>query len=200
MGKLPLICAAALMIGASASAQADLVDFEGLAQGSTFNPLTINGVTFFTPNGFNVIAGFDSKALCPSVTSADPSDCSMSLDVLFGQKVTALSFGFIANNNVTIGADIGEIAVFGGLSGSALLGTVNLVVQDNSGFSLDTVDLSSFSQVTRLVITPDDIGGLLYDNFSFQADVPEPATWAMMITGFGLTGSAARRRARPAKA
>ncbi|MES2898001.1 MAG: PEPxxWA-CTERM sorting domain-containing protein [Pseudomonadota bacterium] len=24
--------------------------------------------------------------------------------------------------------------------------------------------------------------------------VPEPATWAMMITGFGLLGGAARRR------
>ena len=27
--------------------------------------------------------------------------------------------------------------------------------------------------------------------------VPEPATWAMMIGGFGLVGAAARRRARP---
>jgi hypothetical protein len=28
------------------------------------------------------------------------------------------------------------------------------------------------------------------------APVPEPATWAMMIGGFGLLGAAARRRRR----
>jgi PEP-CTERM motif len=28
--------------------------------------------------------------------------------------------------------------------------------------------------------------------------VPEPASWAMMIGGFGLIGAAARRRSRPA--
>lgn len=31
-------------------------------------------------------------------------------------------------------------------------------------------------------------------NISFQANVPEAATWAMLITGFGLVGAAARRR------
>ncbi len=30
------------------------------------------------------------------------------------------------------------------------------------------------------------------------AAVPEPATWAMMIAGFGLAGSALRRRQRVA--
>jgi hypothetical protein len=29
---------------------------------------------------------------------------------------------------------------------------------------------------------------------SFSAGVPEPASWAMMIAGFGLVGAAARRR------
>ena len=29
---------------------------------------------------------------------------------------------------------------------------------------------------------------------NFGSAVPEPATWAMMITGFGLAGSALRRR------
>jgi hypothetical protein len=31
-------------------------------------------------------------------------------------------------------------------------------------------------------------------NFEVAAGVPEPATWAMMIGGFGLIGAAARRR------
>ena len=32
----------------------------------------------------------------------------------------------------------------------------------------------------------------------FSTPVPEPTTWALLISGFGLVGAAARRRARPA--
>jgi PEP-CTERM motif len=35
---------------------------------------------------------------------------------------------------------------------------------------------------------------LLLDGVSLQAAVPEPATWAMLIVGFGLVGTMARRR------
>jgi PEP-CTERM motif len=40
-------------------------------------------------------------------------------------------------------------------------------------------------------------GGFEFDNFTIGAGlsaVPEPATWAMLITGFGLVGGALRRR------
>jgi hypothetical protein len=48
-----------------------------------------------------------------------------------------------------------------------------------------------------------DLGFIFYhepsfwdlDNVNLDAAVPEPATWAMMIGGFGLVGGAARRRA-----
>jgi hypothetical protein len=34
--------------------------------------------------------------------------------------------------------------------------------------------------------------------FGFASDVPEPATWAVMLTGLGLAGVALRRRQRAA--
>ena len=37
-------------------------------------------------------------------------------------------------------------------------------------------------------------GGVVLDNVSVTA-IPEPATWALMIAGFGMVGFAARRRA-----
>ena len=38
-------------------------------------------------------------------------------------------------------------------------------------------------------------GGVFFDNFSVQGPaVPEPATWALMIGGFGLAGAALRRQ------
>jgi len=49
------------------------------------------------------------------------------------------------------------------------------------------------------------IGGFYIDNIVFDyvegpmepGGVPEPSTWAMMITGFGLAGAALRRRRSP---
>jgi hypothetical protein len=38
--------------------------------------------------------------------------------------------------------------------------------------------------------------GVLLDNVSVSGPVPEPATWVMMIAGFGLVGATLRRRSR----
>ena len=42
-----------------------------------------------------------------------------------------------------------------------------------------------------------DAFGPAIDNVSVLGAVPEPATWAMMIVGFGFIGAALRRRAKP---
>ena len=39
-------------------------------------------------------------------------------------------------------------------------------------------------------------GGAIDGRLSVAEAVPEPAGWALMVTGFGLTGAVARRRAR----
>jgi hypothetical protein len=43
-------------------------------------------------------------------------------------------------------------------------------------------------------------GGAESGNFTFQLAVPEPATWALMLLGFGGIGLAMRRRRKPALA
>ncbi len=67
---------------------------------------------------------------------------------------------------------------------------------------------SSTNNISRIVITDGDDNDIFpdanlgYDSFRFQiaqAAVPEPATWALMIVGFGVTGRALRRRAAPTK-
>ncbi len=42
------------------------------------------------------------------------------------------------------------------------------------------------------------VDGFKIGSLNVTAAVPEPATWAMMILGFGMVGAAMRRRARPA--
>lgn len=48
--------------------------------------------------------------------------------------------------------------------------------------------------IKGLVFNPDPIQGISFDVTTVQGGVPEPATWLMMIAGFGLMGAALRRR------
>lgn len=52
--------------------------------------------------------------------------------------------------------------------------------------------------------SPNSLGGVVIDNialsFTSPGAAPEPAAWAMMITGFGLAGAALRRRGRVTRA
>lgn len=56
----------------------------------------------------------------------------------------------------------------------------------------------SFDQITFVSNNVEYWSGLTVGIEGFAGAVPEPATWAMLITGFGLVGAAARRRRRPA--
>jgi hypothetical protein len=53
------------------------------------------------------------------------------------------------------------------------------------------------TDATKIAFTNGNIGdnALGLDDVSISA-VPEPASWAMLIGGFGLTGAAMRRRRR----
>ncbi len=192
--KLLLATAATLAFAAS-PASAALVDFEGLSVGDNPNPLTISGATFETLGGFNYIASAGgTQSLCTSTSAASPANCSNDLSVIFDSAVSDISFTFGGNNITTVGADIGDVQIF---SGATLLGVVDVIVADADIFgTFDLVSLAGFGDVTSLLISSTDAGGVLYDDFSFTpgAAVPEPATWAMMILGFGLAGGAFRRR------
>lgn len=70
-------------------------------------------------------------------------------------------------------------------------------------FGQDNGAAYSFSTLTASILLtsasgPVTITGaqLSYQLFDPEAAVPEPASWALMITGFGLVGGVMRRRAR----
>ena len=76
---------------------------------------------------------------------------------------------------------------------SGLLGTFTLPVASGTG---GFFGLTSTEGVTSIAISQAD-GFAVIDNVSFNGNgttVPEPATWALMIGGFGLVGTALRRR------
>ena len=81
-----------------------------------------------------------------------------------------------------------QVDVYG--AGDAYLGTSNFAASANT-----TILGNGFVQYSRLRFIATGSHFSL-DNFVGDAvgGVPEPATWGMMIVGFGLVGAAARRR------
>ncbi|QMW21951.1 PEPxxWA-CTERM sorting domain-containing protein [Sandaracinobacteroides saxicola] len=103
-----------------------------------------------------------------------------------------------------------SVNVYDGLNATGnLLASLNLTAQgfdncsgDPGGAFCNWTAVGVAFSGTALSI---DFGGTAnqtgFDNITFGSDkpvVPEPATWAMMIVGFGLVGAALRRRAKGA--
>jgi hypothetical protein len=66
-------------------------------------------------------------------------------------------------------------------------------------FTVNDLPLTAFFQNSLTVVGTISGSGTYSGNLTFQATpaaVPEPATWAMFIGGFGLIGGAMRRRQR----
>jgi hypothetical protein len=109
----------------------------------------------------------------------------------FGNVVTTateLSMDFTRSSQKQFGLGIedGSQIVFSGL-GNEILGTGN-----NPDISVFYFDGSTFRYAGYVEPGPG------FHVLGTAAAVPEPASWALLIAGFGLTGAAMRRRARVA--
>jgi hypothetical protein len=84
--------------------------------------------------------------------------------------------------------------------GSTLLGSLLSTASAGSPFSTYSFNFFATSASTNLVFNVNPLGSgegdgvdAILDNVSVSA-APEPATWAMMILGFGIVGASLRRR------
>lgn len=161
--------------------------------------LTLSGVTFSAEQIFQI----DSAASAFSAGAAYSSDYlewqgnspQTLMTISFAAPVTAVGFDFmeiysistqftiIADGITTVRTSGASPSFFGITSGSAFTSLSVSVPRANAaaanGAAFPTLDNLTF--VTSTV-------------------VPEPATWAMMIAGFGLAGAALRRRTASATA
>lgn len=175
----------------------EVINFDDLGNGVVVTDQYENVV-------FSSIGGSQVLTTAQSLGSSTPNficsgrggsiNCTDPIFVDFATAVSGLSFLAVGDNQVGVN---GSVSIFGS---GGLLGTVN-TIGDNVFSTPYMVDLSAFTGVTRIEITNTDPGGLGYDDFRFSFSdvtgaVPEPATWAMMLIGFGGMGIAFRRKRR----
>jgi len=87
---------------------------------------------------------------------------------------------------------LGFNAPYGSLVGRFADGTFQLLGANSSGPAAGSGELTLFYWDT---ISSDNSGEI---TFNIDGAVPEPATWALLLLGFGLVGGAMRRRANTA--
>jgi hypothetical protein len=161
-------------------------DFDGLSV-LGYN-LTLNGLT-------GVFDGSDG--LVPNIAAPPPGTTSNYLAIQTGGSATLDSVKPLSALSVYIGSPDSYNSIrFIGLNGFdvTLSGAALADGAFNGNQSVGrrmTYDFGA-DRVTQVIFSSSG-NSFELDNIAVSA-VPEPATWAMMIAGFGLMGSALRRR------
>ena len=176
----PFVAAAAISI-ATFSAQASAVE---LVTNGSFETGDFTGWTQFGDTSFTgVQSGFFNE---------NPTDGSF--QAVFGpiNGIGGISQTFASAGTYTVSFDLANID---GSFSSVDFGGVNLLSGvGNSGYISYsfTTTVGANSVLSFSFANQPDYYSL--DNVSVTSNVPEAATWAMLIAGFGLVGAAARRR------
>jgi hypothetical protein len=188
---LKLLAGASALVFFATNASAGSIDFTTVAAGT---PVTNQyaGVTFSlldspttsTPIVTNVFGGIN--ALTNSDTNYYPT--AFTLDAAFSSAASGISFTF--NNFGTNDSSPSTWTAYD--ASHNVVSSGNLAdVQDYSWITV------AGSGITDLQISNGGVTnwqfGISQFNFTSGA-VPEPASWAMMVAGFGLAGAAMRRR------
>ena len=187
--------AAAAMAG-SAHASLTTITFNGLAPAGSYasfghGPLVLSGVTFTSPSFMYAV---DPKYYSSSYAGGDFFDSNFPPSGL--NVVTAV----LPKPATTVGFD------FGGLFGGPV--TVSVMLSNGDMFtdtttrsivgtnSLAFTEFTAATPFTSVEISMPDLPNYnALDNFTFgSVSVPEPASWTMMLLGFGLVGAIIRRR------
>lgn len=192
--------AAAIPVAASASV---VFDFESVALGSypTFSQ-TVSGLT----------ASFSSQTGNIEVQAPGAPGVSghVVINYFSGGGLMTANFSSLVNGITIYGSDFQPsdvdhiyLAAYSGLNGTgSLLGSITSAGCCSSGDVPGSASLSVTGAQSIQFYTGagDDYPGALYfdnltiDSFGRGGAVPEPASWALLIAGFGAAGAMLRRR------
>lgn len=172
----------------------------------------------YTAVGAAALASASIANATVTVTSStglnDPNPTAAAAVVTSG-PITTINFGQNAVSNPTFSgsfafnntlSDLYNIVISSSTPGitfsSATIsgpgGVLSLLpFPDSTSLKLANASLGIGSYTFAFAGNNANVGGALTGNVTISAPVPEAATWAMMILGFGAMGIAIRRRRRP---
>ena len=207
MMKYVFAATAILSVAVPASSATVVLNFTGVADPS--NSATVGGfynggVSGDGNSGTNYGVAFTDNALAINSYNGENEPDPGILYFLSGGAVNityaagftgGFSFYYASNTNASV-------TVYDGEGGTGnVLATLNLSnnYDASCGYCVWTPTGVSFSGIAKSIDFAGGANYVGYDVITFGSDtpggtVPEPAVWAMLITGFGLVGAAARRR------
>lgn len=152
----------------------------------TFNFTATNfGSSMPGSEPFSVVSGSFSLSFDDAITVLNQS----------GVTINSLSIPFSGTARFSYFSKGGELAIAGN--------DVNFSTANTNDFALDIRDANTSSPIGRSfnysVVGFNDVAStrsVIVSNGSVSPAVPEPATWAMMLFGFGAMGFAMRRKGK----
>ena len=207
--KMAAFAAVALAVTSPAVA-ATTFDMEGVALGFSAGSLTVvDGATTLTvtpdgnPTGFIFVDNprvplLGTKAVAGSRVNPLITGQFSALRFTFSQLIDSVTFNFGDGG----GDNDSPVTISAFSAGNVLLGSVTDTYP--AGFGTGKSQTLNFLGAKYYIATSggpgDNDNSIFWDigNFrvSVAAAVPEPASWAMMLAGFGIVGGAMRRRQR----
>ena len=215
-----LLLGAAMAVATASSANAAVVvlDFEGVGDQAAVNNFYNGGTDSQGNSGANYGVSFSGATLGVIDLDAggsgnfanEPSSKTIMFFLNGNNAILNHAAGFSTGFSFFYSSSTAAVVnVYDGLNATGnLLGSLNLAAQyggnncvgdPSGGFCNWTAVGVAFGGLAKSI----DFGGTAnqtgFDNITFGSDtpgsaVPEPATWAMMIAGFGMAGAALRRR------
>ncbi|CAM3264572.1 hypothetical protein SPAN111604_13750 [Sphingomonas antarctica] len=203
-----LAFAAALTFAAPAVATVHTISLTGTTAGTTFNTFTIGASTYQTGNlildPFTPFTLEQGDQILATITLNGAFFVPTSGEQLFGINFNDVNGDSPVGPNgstnafgtVSFSLNGGATARGGGdITSGACSNCLTAITQAFPGaaFSFDGLGLDE--TVTGLA-APFDVGQVTisYQLRDVTGNIPEPASWAMLISGFGFVGGVARRR------
>lgn len=209
MKRLPLLLAAGVLAMSASAAQAGVVFSDPftstpvVAPGSNYTQNVSGEVTNVNGGPALHFTQFGSGGDLNSILFAGPGTYTISVDYFCGNSNGCGGYlGLIPGSTSTVpstppnGGD-----AWLATDTQAAYGTPFTLVSGAEGFQTNTFTFTVTSPGMFGLKLEDFIGsggvaGDAYFRNLSVSDVPEPASWAMMLFGFGMIGFAARRRRR----
>lgn len=182
----------------SSSAQAEILDFEAIAPGPAAN-FTMGDYQFTSPGTMYIRTDSGSNALFPPIGWASPMWSIAQLSRVDGAAFDLLSLDVFAGDGNGLGMPMSVSGIRA--DGSSFWFSVRLPEFGSSAAIPGTKVFIDFGDELRGIVNARWGNGAEWhqiDNLNVQiaggSAVPEPVTWALLVTGFGSTGAALRRR------